>query len=140
MSARYSSSPALHLTIGKSRLRALLYGALCLVTVYALWSIYTRGYAALCFLFAAPAAVLLWRLRCDSMLGGELCWQQGDWTLLHGTRRRTITLTRRSTATPWVIYLAFTELPTGRGGQLWLYADSVPTEQLRRLRVRLTLL
>ena len=47
MSARYSSSPALHLRIGNSRLRAILYGALCLFTAYALWSTHARGHEAL---------------------------------------------------------------------------------------------
>jgi hypothetical protein len=140
LSARYSSSPAVQLRIGKSRLRAVLYAALCVATLYALWGIYARGYLILAWLLAPLATGLLWRLRHDARVGVELCWQQGRWTLQQGTQQRVITLTRHSTATPWVIYLAFSELPTGHRGQLWLYADSTSAEQLRRLRVRLALL
>jgi hypothetical protein len=140
LSARYSGSPALHLKIGKSRLRALLYGALCLVTVYALWGIYARGYPIPALLLGVLAASLLWRLRDDCLVGTELRWQQGCWTLQQGTEQRRISLTQRSTTTRWVIYLAFSELPSGPGGQIWLYADSSSVEQLRRLRVRVALL
>lgn len=140
MSARYSSSPVLQLLIGKSRLRALLYGALCLVTVYALWSICARGHPIPAFLFAALAVGLLWQLRHNANEGAKLCWREGCWTLERGTEQRSISLSQRSTATRWVIYLAFSELPTGRGGQIWLYADGSTEEQMRRLRARVALL
>ena len=41
---------------------------------------------------------------------------------------------------PWFVYIAFTDIAAGSAGHIWLYADSVPKHQLRRLRVRLTLL
>jgi hypothetical protein len=126
LSARYSSSPALHLRIGESRLRSTLYYALCLACVYALWLVFTRGYVVLVVLLIPLVAV-------------ELCWRQGRWTLERAGVHRVIVPTRRSTATPWVIYLAFSDLSAGRGGYLWLYADSASKDQLRRLRVRLTL-
>jgi hypothetical protein len=91
-------------------------------------------------LLAPLATGLLWHLRQDSMVGAQLCWRQGQWTLQQGAQQRVIFLTRRSTALPWVIYLAFTDAATGGGGQYWLYADSACAEQLRRLRVRLALI
>ncbi len=139
MSARYSSSPALHLRIGESRLRAVLHGALCLVCVYALWLLYARGYVVVVVLLALLVTYLLWRLRRDPLVGVELRWRQGLWTLEHAGVQRVILPTRRSTATPWVIYLAFSDLPAGPGGHLWLYVDCACSQQLRRLRVRLTL-
>ena len=140
MSARYSSSPTLQFRIGKSRCRLVLWLLLCIATLCALWGIHARGYPGLCLLLTPLAAGLLWRLRHDAMAGAQLCWRRGQWTLQQGARQRVIVPTRRSTAMPWVIYLAFSEPATGSGGQCWLYTDSAPADQLRRLRVRLALI
>jgi hypothetical protein len=139
LSVRYSASPALHLRIGKSRLRAALYSALCPVCIFALGLMYARGYVVLVALLTLLVTNLLWRLRRDPMVGVELRWREGLWTLERAGVRRVIFPTRRSTATPWVIYLAFSDLPAGPGGHLWLYVDCASRAQLRRLRVRLTL-
>jgi hypothetical protein len=139
LSARYSNSPALHLRLGESRLRAALHRVLCLVCVYALWLIYARGYVVIVVLLAVVVTGLLWRLRCDPLEGVELRWHRGLWTLEHAGVQRVILPTRRSTITPWVIYLAFSDLPAGPGGHMWLYVDCACSQQLRRLRVRLTL-
>jgi hypothetical protein len=138
--ARYSSSPALRLRIGKSHLRPALYTALCCITLYAVWRIWTRGYPFAGGVLLLFAVALLWRLRRDAMVGAELCWQQGCWVLQRGTQQRVISLSHRCIATPWVIYLEFSEQPSGNSGQLWLYADCASVEQLRRLRVRVALL
>ncbi len=139
MSVRYSNSPALHLRIGESRLRGALYGAFCLVCVYSLWLIYARGYTVLVVLLTLFVTSLLWYLRHDPLVAVELRWCQGLWTLERAGVQRAIVLTKRSTATPWLIYLAYSDLPAGRGGHLWLFADCSSRAQLRRLRVRLTL-
>ena len=139
MSARYSTSPSLRLRIGKSRLRAVLYGAFCLVIAYALWSLFDRGYPYLLFLLTPLVAVLLWHLRTDPMLGVELCWQKGLWTLERAGVQRRIVITRRSRAMPWWIYLGFNDLTGGSTGHIWLYVDSASGQQLRLLRARLTL-
>ncbi len=139
MSARYSTSPTLHLRIGESRLRAALYGGLCGVCVSALWLLYVRGYALLVVLCALWVTYLLWHLRRDPLVDAQLRWRQGIWTLEYAGVQRIIVPGRRSTATPWVIYLAYTEQPAGCCGHLWLYIDSASAAQLRRLRVRLTL-
>ena len=139
MSARYSSSPALHLRIGKSRLRALFYSVLCVVCVYALWLLYARGYPVVVLLFAPLVTYLVWGLRRDPMVGAELRWSQGQWTLEQAGVRRVIVPGKRSTATPWVIYMAFTAQPVSPIGRLWLFVDCAAAAQLRRLRVRLTL-
>ena len=139
MSARYSSSPALHLRIGESWLRTALYYTFCLICVYALWLIFTRGYVVLVVLLILLVTGLLWHLRCDPLVGVELRWCRDRWTLERAGVQRVIVPTRRCTATPWVIYLAFSDQSAGHGGHLWLYADSASRDQLRRLRVRLTL-
>ena len=139
MSARYSTSPSLSLKIGKSRVRAALCAAFCLVTVCALWLLCARGHAPLVALLTLPVARLLWCLRQDPMEGAELRWHGGLWTLETAATQRVISPTGRCAITPWVIYLSFTDLPAGGGGRIWLFHDSAPSQQLRRLRVRLTL-
>jgi hypothetical protein len=79
-------------------------------------------------------------MRRDAMVGAQLCWRRGQWTLQQGARQRVLVPTRRSTAMSWVIYLAFSEPATGSGVQFWLYTDCAPADQLRRLRVRLALI
>ena len=139
MSARYYSSPALHLKIGKSPLRSTLYKALCLIIVIGLWLLYARGYGLLVLVLSLPVATVLWRLKKDPMQGLELRWRQGGWTLEREGVLQLIALGKRGICTPWVICLAVTDLTVGRSCRLWLYADSVPGEQLRGLRARLTL-
>jgi hypothetical protein len=140
LSARYVTSPALHLKIGESGSRGALYGALCLVIVYALCSVYARGYAFLAISLSIIAFGLLGLLRRNPMHGAELCWREGRWTLERDGVIREISPSRSSTALPWFVYIAFTDIAAGSAGHIWLYADSVPKRQLRRLRVRLTLL
>lgn len=140
MSSRYSSSPALRLRIARSRLRALLHAALCVLVLFALWEIYVRGYPLLSLLLVVPALALLMRFRREPLVGIELCFRRGRWTLESNRVQCVVTLSRRCIVTPWVIYLAFTESPSGAMQQLWLYIDAVRPDQWRRLRVRLTLL
>lgn len=140
MSGRLYSSPALQLRIGKSRLRAALYGALCVITCYALWAIAARGFAMVAMILLPMAIGCLWRLRRDPAADTQLCWRAGEWTLEQHGQRRYITPGSRCIVTPWVIHLAYTELSARSARSLWVYVDSVPDEQMRQLRVRLTLL
>ena len=139
MSTKYSNSPALHLRIGKSRLRCLLHRALCLCTIFALLLLYEKGYASLVSLLSPLACYLLWRLQRDPMVGAALYWQQGTWIMDRGGYSKTVSIGRSSTALRWAIYLTWRELPDGAGGCAWLFMDSLPAQQLRGLRVRLTL-
>ena len=140
MSAKYSTSPGLHLRIGESRHRASLYAALCVITLCALAAIYARGYALMTVMLLPVALALLWQMRRAPMVGAELTYQQGLWHLQSGATRCRITPTKRSTSAGAVIYLAFSEQPSGRAGHIWLFRDSSSAQALRRLRVRLTLL
>jgi hypothetical protein len=137
--SRYSSSPALHLRIGESRLRDVLYGVLCLVNCFALGLIYARGYQALAFTLTPLTLAVLWRLRRDPMLGARLSWTKGTWTLECNDLQRVIRVGKRSVSMPWLIYLAYRDLTMGTAGHLWLFVDSLNCEELRLLRVRLTL-
>ena len=139
MSNRYSTSPALQLKVGDSKLRVALHGALCLILIYILCSLYLRGYALLIFPVATVGVIVLWWVGRNSMRGVELRWRQGCWTLERDGIITEISLSRSSRALPWLIYIAFTDVAAGSIGHLWLYSDCAPQYQLRRLRVRLTL-
>jgi hypothetical protein len=139
LSAKYFSSPTLHLRIGKSRLGLSLYIGLTVVVVAALWLLHERGYGHLALILSVLAVTLLWSLSKDSMEGLALSWHQGGWTLERDGVRRSVALGPRCVSTSWVIYLPVIDLSMGRVEHLWLYTDSIPREHLRRLRVRLTL-
>ncbi len=140
MLAKYATSPALHLKIGESGLRGSLHGFLCLAVLYVLCSVSVQGDESLVMPLSIIAFLLLWLLRRNPMHGAELCWRYGRWTLKRDGVTRGISLSATSTMLPWLIYIAFTDVAENSEGYIWLYADSVPEDQLRRLRVRLTLL
>ena len=139
MSARFSNSPALHLTVGSSALRRVLVGALYLCTAYSLYRLYLRGYPLLSLSLLPLAVCCCWRLGAEPWCGVSVCWRRGQWSLEQGEKQTVIVIGPGSTCLPWLIYLAWTELPGGRSGSLWLFPDSAPAAELRRLRVRLTL-
>ena len=139
MSDRYYSSPTLRLRIGKSRLRTTLYAVLCLVVIVALGLLYVGSYGVLVVVLSLPVAILLWHLKNDRMVGLELSWRQGIWALERDGVQRAIATGKRSMSTPWVTCLAVTDLSGCPAGYLWIFADSASSQQLRRLRVRLTL-
>jgi hypothetical protein len=103
-------------------------------------AIHARGHGGIALLLAPLTLAILWRLRRDPMAGALLRWRKGCWTLQHAASLRIIDPTARSTATQWVVYLAFNDAAAGRSGHFWLYPDSVSREQWRRLRVRVNLL
>lgn len=139
MSAKYSSSPVLRLNIGKSRYRRFLHGAFCLCTCFALYLLYARGYPVLALVLLPPVSLILWRLRREPMAGAVVCWRCGNWTVEHGALSQAVCIRPNSSCLPWVIYLAWRELPAGHRGSVWLFADSAPPGQLRSLRARLAL-
>lgn len=139
MSGPFSSSPALRLTVGPSDIRRALLAALSLCCLSALWLIWTRGQCALAAALASPTLLCLWSLRREPMQGATLRWQRGSWTLESGRGRRSVRILPASTSLRWVTFVAWEELPGGRRGRLWLFADSAAGDALRRLRVRLTL-
>ena len=138
MSARYSTSPALNLPIGKSRLRALLFLLLALCLGASLLLLGLRGYPLLALSLLAPTACCyLAQLRSSGVTA--LGWRAGQWTLQCGSERIPIRILPGSSCLPWVVYLGWASLADRRRGSLWLFADSVPAGDWRRLRVRLSL-
>ena len=139
MSVPFSNSPALRLTAGRSDIRRALLGGLSLCCLFSLCLIWGRGHSALAVALVPPVLLCLWSLRREPLHGATLQWQRGRWTLESGRSRRPVRILPASTALRWVVFVAWEELPAGRRGRLWLFADSAPADTLRRLRVRLTL-
>ena len=138
MSVKYSNSPALRLRVASSLICRGLQLACVLCLLCALYLLFNRGYP----LLALGLAPLLYVLARHFIRGPgveQLCWCQGNWEIERAGVRQPVAVCASSTCLSWVIYFAWRELPSGRRGALWLFADSAPGEQLRRLRVRLAL-
>lgn len=139
MSNRYLNSPALRLNIGRSRLHCILHGLLCVCVALCLWCIARRGYPLLAVSLLPLSGLCCWQLARQRMCGATLCWQSGEWTLLQGNILRRVCVGTRGVCLPWLIFLTWQELPGRQRHRLWLFPDSATAEDLRRLRVRLTL-
>jgi hypothetical protein len=85
--------------------------------------------------------LVVWRLPdlCrQPMVGMVVHWRRGRWFLQCGEAESSICLHTSSRISPLGIYLCWTDDTGGRHG-VWLFSDSAPQDQLRRLRVRLAL-
>ena len=139
MSARYSSSPTLHLAIADSRQYRCLLVALALAALSSLFLLYLRGYPELVPALLPLAAYSLRRL--DDQVPREcfLYWRQGTWWLERDKVTSQVEVHPRSACLPWVTCLVYTPVPRGHSRRVWIFADSCDRQSLRRLRVRLTL-
>ena len=138
-SSRYSSSPALHVRIGRSRLRSIFYVLFSLLLIAALGQLYTAGYGLLILIAGPVAAVLLWNLQKETLEGYVLAWREGRWALAANGAQPQSVLVSRCITSPWVTYMALTSLAGDQRFHLWLFVDSMPGHHWRRLRVRLAL-
>ncbi len=139
MSARYSNSPALALTVARSHTRLGLSALFTVCIGIALYLVHARGYPLLSWLCLPPAIVALLDMAREPWAGATLRWQGGHWSLQAGGSQRNVEVLPASRCLPWVVYLAWREAPGGRRRGLWLFHDSAERDQLRRLRVRLAL-
>ncbi|MFC1578817.1 protein YgfX [Pseudomonadota bacterium] len=138
MSARYSTSPALNLQIGKSRLRRRLYALFSLCHAATIFLLNQRGYPVLALILLAPTAwCYLSLLRDDGVTA--ISWRAGEWTVSQGPETIPVCVLPGSSCLPWGIYLSWAALADHRRGSVFLFADSAPAGELRRLRVRLSL-
>lgn len=139
MSARYSTSPSLHLLIGRSLIYRALHALLCLLTLCALLRLAQRGYPWLALLLLTPVCFCWYRLAQQNFVGTVIRWHCGEWLLQEGGRSRAIAILPRSTCLRSVIYLAWADKVSQHRESVFLFADSAAAQQLRQLRVRLTL-
>ena len=95
-----------------------------------------RGYTYETIVLSLLVAGLTRRLVIDRARGVGLVWRRGNWLLLRGNATVPVKLLAGPVATPWLIFLAVVELSGGRATRLWIFRDSVPLTQWRRLQVR----
>lgn len=112
---------------------------MCLCASYSLYRLFLRGYPLLGCSLLPLVGLACWRLASESMCGASVRWRQGQWSIEHHGVVTAVTVSPGSACLPWLIYLAWTELPAGRNRCLWLFPDSAPAAALRGLRVRLAL-
>jgi hypothetical protein len=139
LSARYSNSPSLSLVIARSRIYSLLHGVLCLLTMIALYRVAARGYPVLLLLLLPAATLCCWQTAQQPLAGALLSWKRGGLFICEGAETTPVTLQRNSICLPWVIYLAWVGPAGSVRRSVKLFPDSVPSCDLRRLRVRLNL-
>lgn len=137
MSGKYSTSPALHLPIAESRslrhLQNLLLAALALASLETA----LRGYHWLALILLLALIPSRAGMRRQASAGTCISWRAGQWAVSGPHGSGTITLLRWHRL-PWVTYIAWSG-PGRRRARAWLFVDSAPRQQLRRLRVRLAL-
>jgi len=137
LSAKFSTSPTLHLQIADSGICRLLHHAYLFLLLSSLVLLCVRGYP----LLAVAGVILLpafgFQLYRQPMAGATLRWAGGRWTLERNGEVVEITPDAASRLTPWVICFCWRQ--AGRRQQVWLFADSASARALRRLRVRLNL-
>ena len=138
MSARYSTSPTLHLRIGESKILKYLRLALLLAVLCSLFLVYLDGYPLLVLGLSPFVLWLGWQFRTQPFCGALLCCHEGHWSLDCGGGAQPVKLDQRGVCLPWVIYLPLRGIERRRQG-LWLFADSASQQDLRLLRVRLAL-
>ena len=139
MSARYSNSPALHLAIAESALCAGYLRLLALLCCAALWLLFSGGYQGLACGLILPCSVLWYGGWSTRVPRCRLLWRSGQWLLSDRAGERPIELQAIPIGLTWLLHLRWREHLSGRHGNLWLFADSLPREQFRQLRVRLNL-
>ncbi|QFU76523.1 hypothetical protein EY643_13120 [Halioglobus maricola] len=78
------------------------------------------------------------RLVGQPWVGWGLAWREGRWTLDRGAGPEMVQMCRESRAGPGGVFLTVQDMHGARH-TLWLLADSVPAQELRKVRVRLLL-
>lgn len=139
MSARYSSSPELHLQIGDSRLRRWSLAALLACLVLALGLIFYTGYPVIASALSTCALCLLPALWRNPSRGLRLRWRQGQLALGRGDALTPVELLPCTACLPWGVYLCWRDPAGGSRAGCWLFVDSLSAEDLRRLRFAILL-
>ena len=141
MSAKYSTSPTLHLAINESAHYRYCQLGFHLGLLLSLLQLALGGFPV-CWALLPLIPLSCYLHRRQRQAGLTLCWQQGRWSLLTDAGRETIEL-QRGHCLPWVTFVQWRPAEgrpaEGRVDRAWLFSDSCPRSQLRRLRVRLRL-
>jgi len=123
--------------IAESRTLRRLQNLFCAVQLLLPLEVALRGYRWLALAAVLCLVPLLWGTRGQPAAGTCLSWRAGQW-LVHGVDGTAPVTLERWHRLAGVTFVAWRG-PGGRRGRAWLFADSAPRDQLRRLRVRLGL-
>ncbi len=82
---------------------------------------------------------MLYNVRDEAHCNVTLSWSNGIWTLHYCDCEQPIQPLSRSVVMNWLVYFSYRELQNGKRGGIWLFKDSASPDQLRQLRMRLTL-
>ena len=139
MSARCSNSPSLRLTIADSVVRRALHCLFCLLVTATFWRLAQRGYPGTALVLSPLAALACWRLSSRPFVGAVISWERGEWTMQQNGVVRIVSLAPGHCVLPWLIYLAWDKSVDAPAASVFLFPDSARPDELRRLRVRLSL-
>lgn len=140
LSTESSSLPPLELRIGSSRVRLALLTAFALAETGAVILLADKGYPALALLLTPALIRLLWMVVPRDSSGAVLYWRAGLWQLEVGGHKEDFSLLGHNCRMPWVVSLDVRRECDSRRATLWLFADAVDRESMRRLRLLLALL
>ena len=139
MSNKYSTTPSLQLTVNFSRHRQIFIVLLACAVAFANLQVYLKGLPQLAAILSLVSSAILWHGWRDPMVGAVLKWECGEWFIRSNGRQSSVLLLPGAVRLPWIIYLAFRETHARKRWNIWVFADSVDIEQMRRLRCRLAL-
>jgi hypothetical protein len=112
-------------------------GVFRLLLAAALGELVLLGYPVLACALALSGLLLIAGQRDSGLQGAVLCWRAGQWTLEHGPVPEEISL-QRAHCLSWLTHAQWRS-SSGKVYRLWLPNHCGDAEQLRRLRVRLSL-
>ena len=135
MSVKYSTSPTLRLRVANSRHYLCCQILFITAVALALFELGRGVHPLLIGLLIPGLLSFVWRAGRQTLVGTVVCWQHGKWVLESGDQIYPIAL-RRWHCLPWVTFVAW-QFESGKKDQIWLFSDSAPRHDLRRLRTRL---
>ncbi|MCR9104022.1 MAG: hypothetical protein NXI15_01915 [Gammaproteobacteria bacterium] len=130
------SLPTLRLRIAKSRIRWLLWLALCAACLAAIALLFVRGHFAL-----AVGAGVFYSYRLAALGRAERCglslvWQDANVAIGSPAAEKPQRCVYANTTLPWAVYLELVAQSDTTKTALWVFSDSLSPRDFRRLRVR----
>lgn len=97
------------------------------------------GHAALCLVLLPAALIYGFVMSRPRYVGACIHCRHGAWSIVTDGQEFAISIERGTTCVGGVVYLAWREPGASRPCSIFLFPDSAPSEQLRRLRLCLAL-
>ncbi|MEH6581932.1 MAG: hypothetical protein V7754_08355 [Halioglobus sp.] len=136
---RYWNSPALALTVKRSRIRRYFLLALAFLQMLAVYQVHVAGFSLLALFMLLLSASCLKSLSVETLCGASVGWRQGQWMVFHAGKLSPMELRRGWVCLPWLVQFALESPDSGQVVSFSLFADSAEKADLQNLRRRLTL-